>query len=224
MSAAERTLEIVWQQDRSILTNILARISDPKTGTTIEYLPCENFIWFPPMYSIQPGQNYQGKIYLSPITDPAQFVQAFWAPQVAPHLRGVRPVRTQELPGLSAEFLRLFGGPGEAHAYRLRYEYDRQGQRWEEDVQLGLLFSGSQQLTSWYVNYAVAVRAPKGQLDRLAPLISAVVGNAQSPVGTLANRFPKWSDGRTISTCSRSKSARFSSKRLPVFGPRLRSG
>jgi hypothetical protein len=182
--------QIVWQHDRSILTNILVKVSDPKTGTAIEYLPCENFIWFPPMYSIQPGQNYQGKIYLSPVTDPAQFIQVFWSPQSLSHLRGLRPVRVQELPGLSAEFLRQFGGPGEAHAYRLRYEYDRQGQRWEEDVQLGLLFAGSQQLMSWYVNYAVAVRAPKGQLDRQMPIISAVLGNAKSP--------PEWAAYRQI--------------------------
>jgi hypothetical protein len=182
--------QVVWLHDHSVLTNIRARMTDPKTGTTIEYLPYENFIWFPPMFSIQPGQNYQGKIYLQPITDPAQFVQAFWVPQALPQLRGLQPVRFQSLPALSAEFLRLFAGPGEAQAYKLRYEYEVHGQPWEEDVQLGLLFSGNQQLVSWFVNYAVAVRAPKGLLDRMAPLTSAVIGNADSS--------PEWAAYRQI--------------------------
>lgn len=178
--------QIVWMHDYSVLANTRARISDPVSGTTIEYLPIQNFIWFPPMFGIQPGQNYQGKVYLSPLTDPRQFVQAFWAPQVLPHLRGLNPVKMEELPKLGAEFLRLFQGPGEAHAYRLRYEFQHEGQPWEEDVQFGLLFSGSPQLISWYVNFAVATRAPKGQLDRMAPLTSAIVGNAQATTEWLA--------------------------------------
>jgi hypothetical protein len=44
-------------------------------------------------------------------------------------------------------------------------------------VHLALLFAGTPELTSWYVNFAYTTRAPKGQLDANAGLISTIVAS-----------------------------------------------
>lgn len=51
------------------------------------------------------------------------------------------------------------------------------GQVWEEDVFLALLYAGSPELVSWYVNFAYAVRAPQGVIDRDHGVISTVIAS-----------------------------------------------
>ncbi len=170
---------IQWLPEWERLANLATTIVDPSTGLTIEWLPIQDFIWFdaPAGFSAPIGGNYQGKAYVPPIADPTQFVAQFWTPNVLAHLQNAALVRSDQVPVVAREFLRGFGGPGEAYAYRLRYEFQRNGQPWEEDVFFALLFSGGQGITSWYVNFAYAVRAPKGVLDANAGVISTVIAS-----------------------------------------------
>jgi hypothetical protein len=162
--------------------HVQARVFDPSSGITIETLPIQDFVWFQPPAGLQApiGGNYQGKMYVPPVTDPAQFVADFWMPDILSHLQSATLVNVQQLPALAEEFKRQFGGPAEASAYKLRYEFDFNGQAWEEDVSFALLYSGSQDLTSWYVNFANTNRAPKGELDRNQGIISTVVSSRAS--------------------------------------------
>lgn len=155
------------------------RVLDPATGIEIWYPPVQDFIWFepPPGLEAPIGSNYQGKLYLPPIADPAEFVARFWMPLDMPQLQGAQLVDIRQVPAVADEFLRQFGGPADAAAYRLRYEYDQGGITWEQDVSFGLLFSGTPELTSWYVNFAYTVRAPKGILDPAAGVISTIVAS-----------------------------------------------
>lgn len=85
-----------------------------------------------------------------------------------------------QVPGIAEEFKRGFGGPADTFAYRLRYEFKANGRSWEEDVSFALLYSGSPALNSWFVNFAYTVRAPQGELDRNAGMISTIVASRTS--------------------------------------------
>jgi len=156
-----------------------ARVVDPATGLTIEWLPVQDFIWFQAPAGLEApiGSNYQGKAYVPPVGDPSQFVANFWMPSRLAHLSNATLVSVVQLPAVAQEFVRQFGGPSEAYAYQLRYEYSQNGQPWEEDVSFAMLFAQGQGIVSWYVNFAISARAPKGELDRQAGAISTVIAS-----------------------------------------------
>ncbi|MEA2621217.1 MAG: hypothetical protein QOH61_127 [Chloroflexota bacterium] len=170
---------VQWLPAWERLAFLQTTVFDPSTGITIDWLPIQDFIWFDPPAGLSApiGGNYQGKAYVPPATDPVQFVADFWMPNVLPHLRNATLVRVDQVPEIAAEFETGFGGPADAFAYRMRYQYDQGGQAWEEDVSFALLYSAANGITSWYVNFAYTVRAPLGELDRNAGMISTVVAS-----------------------------------------------
>jgi hypothetical protein len=170
---------VFWTPEWSRLAYPQTRIYDPNTGIVLDSLPIQDFIYFQPPagFQVPIRGNYQGKMYVPPVTDPAQFVADFWMPNVLSHLQSATLVNIQQVPIIAEEFKRQFGGAADANAYRLRYEYEQSGQIWEEDVTFGLLYSGSSGITSWYVNYAYANRAPIGELDRNQAVISTVLAS-----------------------------------------------
>lgn len=170
---------VIWMHQWSRLAHLQTRIVDPATGIQIEWLPLQDFMYFQPPAGLEVpiGANYQGKAFVPPVTDPAQFVSDFWMPGPLAHLQGARLASVNQVPVVAQEFQRQFGGSSEAFAYRLRYEYAVDGQPWEEDVFLALLYAGSPEIVSWYVNFAYATRAPAGVLDREQAIISTVVAS-----------------------------------------------
>ena len=177
---------VQWLPLWSRLAFVQTEVTDPATGISVDWLPIQDFIWFPAPAGLNTpvGGNYQGKAYAPPITDPADFVRQFWMPNALSDLQGARLESVVEVPATAQEFLRQFAGPGVAHAYRLRYAYSRNGQPWERDVSFALLFSGPSNLMSWYVNFAHTESAPQGLLDRNAGVISTVIASR--------NTTPEW--------------------------------
>lgn len=176
------TGSVQWLPEWTRAAFLQTRLSDPVSQVTIEWLPIQDFIWFEalPGFEAPIGGNYQGKQYVPPVTDPAQFVTDFWIPNALSHLSGAQIVSIQEVPAIADEFVRGFGGPANAAAYRIRYAYDADGRSWNEDVSFALLYSGTPELTSWYVNFAYRVRAPAGELDARAGTISTVVASRET--------------------------------------------
>ncbi len=170
---------VQWLPEWSRVAHLATTIFDPSSGLTIDWLPIQDFIWFQPPGGLSApiGGNYQGKAFVPPITDPAQFVAQFWVPTVLQHLGGVSPVAGVQVPSVAQEFARGFGGAAEAYAYRLRYEFNQGGQIWEEDIFLALLYTGNQGITSWYVNFAYTIRAPKGVIDQNIGLLSTIIAS-----------------------------------------------
>lgn len=169
---------VEWQPQWSRLAQLHTRVVDPGTGLTVHWLPIQDFIWFQPPAGLEVplGGNYQGKAFVPPITDPAEFVNAFWLPGPLAHLAGATLVRVDPLQPVADELVRQFGGPAQAAAYRMRYAYTVDGQPWEEDVTFALLYSSPNTgVTSWYVNFATTARAPQGELDRNAGLVSTII-------------------------------------------------
>jgi len=178
-----------WLPLWSRLASLQTEVADPSTGISIDWLALQDFIWFPAPAGLNApvGGNYQGKAYVPPITDPSEFVRQFWMPNALSDLQNAQLVSTVEVPAVAQEFLTQFAGPGQAHAYRMRYTYLRNGQPWERDVSFALLFSGSANLTSWYVNFAHTETAPQGQLDRDAGVISTIVASRSTTPAWEAN-------------------------------------
>jgi hypothetical protein len=171
---------VQWFPDYSILANLLMRISDPQTGAAIEFLPVQNFTWLTQMVvPMQPGTNYLGNILWQPIADVSQFIQMFYMPQALQHLQGARVVARDDLPKLAAEVARSFGGQSTVRSARVRYDYQAAGRPWEESVYCTLVYTNWQMGTLWSVHSAYSFRAPKGQLDRLTPLMNTTVSSAR---------------------------------------------
>jgi len=169
---------VQWFPDHSIQANLLMKVSDPKTGATIEFLPLQNFTWLTQMVvPMQPGTNYMGNILWPPISDLPQFIQTFYAPGALPQVRSARMVASEDLPKIAAQVVAMNGGQSTAKSGRVRYEYQVGGQAWEEDVYATLVYWPTQLGAIWSVSSAYAFRAPKGQLAPLAPVMNTTINS-----------------------------------------------
>ena len=172
--------QVVWTPEWERLADLQTVVSDPESGATIQWLPIQDFIFSNQVPAgLQPaiGGNYQGKMWVPPVTDPVQFVADFWTAGPLSHLANASPTSIQQVPQVADEFVRAFGGPATAAAYRMRYSFNQNGQPWEEEVNFALLYSSLNGIDSWYVNFAYTMRAPQGVLDQLAPVLSTIVAS-----------------------------------------------
>ena len=167
---------VQWFPDYSVLANLLMKVTDPQTGATIEFLPIQNFTWLTKMVvPMKPGTNYMGNILCQPIVDVPQFIQIFYVPSALRQLQNARIVAHEDLSKVAVQVAQMYGGQSTAKSGRVRYEYQAGGQSWEEDVYVTLVYTPSQLGTFWSVNSAYSFRAPKGQLDRLTPVMNTTV-------------------------------------------------
>jgi hypothetical protein len=171
---------IQWFPEFSVQANLLLTVSDPKTGAAVEFLPVQNFTYLTHMVVPMPrGANYLGNILWEPVPDAAPFVQRFYLPGALRHLQGGRLAGSAELPGVAQAVAQAYGGQSTVRAGRVRYEFSRDGRPWEEDVYVTLAFTPFPLGTLWGVHGAHSFRAPKGELDRLTPLLSTVVNTVR---------------------------------------------
>lgn len=169
-----------WFPDFFIQAVLLMKITDPQTGATIEFLPLQNFTWEPgiPYVTMHQGSNYLGNIVWPSITDVPQFIQFFYAPSTLPQLRNARVVKNEDLPEVAALIAQVNGVPN-VRAGKVRYEYQIDGRPWEEDVYVTLTYTPVSLGTIWSVTSAYSFRAPKGQLDPLAPIMNTTINSTR---------------------------------------------
>ena len=162
----------VWMPLYSMQANLLIRVSDPRTGAAVEWLPAQQFIW--PMQQmpgqLQVGSNWNGSGLFPPARTAAEFVQTVYLPSALRHLQGARLVKIEDLHRLSEMATRPAGQGMTVRATRLRYAYQAGGRAWEEDVYLTLTFGQPNVVMLWWGS-AYSMRAPAGQLDRMAPVM-----------------------------------------------------
>ena len=167
---------VQWFPNYSILANLLMKVTEPQTGATVEFLPIQNFTWLTRMVvPMQPGTNYLGNILYQPIGDVAQFIQIFYVPTALRQLQNARIVAREDLPKVAAQVAQASGGQSTARCGRVRYEYQVGSQPWEEDVYVTLVYTPNAMGTFWSVTSAYSFRAPRGQLDRLTPVMNTTV-------------------------------------------------
>lgn len=170
--------QIIWLHQFSVLANLQLRMSSPDSTTVIEWLPTQHFSYTDQLPGlIQLGANWMGAILAPPIYEPGQFVAAFWAPQSLPHLQGLQPVAREEFPAIAREAVARDTG-WRAQAFRLRYEFARAGQPWEQDVYFTLAYAPvNAGIAMWNVQRAFSCAAPKGSLAAVSALTKAVIAN-----------------------------------------------
>jgi hypothetical protein len=167
----------VWMPLLSMQANLLIRVTDPATGSSVEVLPSQQFNW-PTRdmgLAIQPGSNWNGSILRAPPKDAAEFVQAVLAAQALPHLRGVTPVKTEALPTLAAEHARATPPKFTVRSTRLRYAFEVAGKPWEEAVTVTLTQAPLNGWTAMWWCGGFTMRAPAGQLDKAVPTLSVPI-------------------------------------------------
>ena len=162
---------VQWLTDYFRLANLLIKITDPGTGAAIEFLPSMDFSWLRTV-SYPPGTNYMGNTIWPPIQDPQEFVQTMYVPGPLARLNGARMLKKEDFPKVSAEMSRFHGT--QARFSRVRYEYQDGGQAWDEDVYVTLLYSQSP-IGIYWSGMAHSFRAPRGQLDRLTPIMNTTI-------------------------------------------------
>lgn len=157
----------VWMPLLSMQANLMARLTDPTSGASVETLPAHQYNW--PTQDlglpIQPGSNWNGSILLPPPPDPATFVRDILSSQGLPHLRGARLVGGQDLPPAPAP------AGFAVRSTRLRYQFDG----WEEDVALSLTFAPLNGWTAMWWSSGTSMRAPAGRLDAARPALAAAI-------------------------------------------------
>jgi hypothetical protein len=174
--------QVVWMPAWQRLVDLQTIVSDPVSGAAVEWLPIQDFIFGQAPAGLEPpiGGNYQGKMWVPPVTDPVQFVSDFWMSGPLAHLADATLLSLEQVPAVADEFLLGFGGPANAAAYRMRYSFTQNGQAWDEQVNFALLYASGGGIDSWYVNFAYTMRAPQGVLDQLAPVLSTIVSSRDS--------------------------------------------
>lgn len=172
--------EIKWYPDFSVLANLQMTVTDSKSGAQIQYLPLQNFTWVEhPVVPMQEGSNYMGNIVYRPIRDVAEFIKVMFMPQALPHLKGAQQIKTEELPKIAELVSKAWGGQSQVKASRVRYEFEREGKAWEEDVYVVLVIGAGPEITIWSDTSAYSFRAPKGELDKLTPIMTTTVTTAK---------------------------------------------
>lgn len=171
---------VKWFPDHSILANLLMKVTDPATGAQVEFLPSQNFTWIEnPVMPLQEMSNYMGNLVHRPIRDVPEFVRIMYTREATPHLAGARQVEVEELSRIAQQMSQAYGGQAQVKAQRVRYEYERAGAPWEEDVFVVLVSNTMQGITIWSNTSAYAFRARKGELDRLKPVMTAITTSAR---------------------------------------------
>lgn len=181
---------VTWMHDYSILANLLLKITDPATGAQVEYLPMQNFSWVEnPPFPMQLFSNYMGNLVHPPVGDVSEFVRTMYMPQALPHLQRARPVRAERLHEVEKQYAKAVeqapaGGQASVYSGKARYEYEREGKVWEEDVYIFLSYYTGQGMTIWSVSSAFSFRAPKDAagnsgLDNAAPVLTTITNTAR---------------------------------------------
>ncbi len=175
-------LQLVWEHDFAHLVSAAGNVYDPQTGAGYSCYPLRNYVWSNNgLGMMQPGQNYMGAEIAQAPRDIAEFVQNYVIPRYARHLQNARMVGGENLDKdgkiarqAADEGARL-GMQSAVQTGRIRFEFQYNGQAWEEDVYVTLGWSVANGYIQWSPSVCASVRAPKGQLDALTPTIISMI-------------------------------------------------
>jgi len=167
---------VTWDPNLGVQAYINFDVTDPQSQAEVDLLPLQYYCYLPNSTVPMPqGSNETGDIVWPPITDLEQYARTFYAPQVLPELNGAQLETQQDMPNIAALLQQSAGEGAQAKAGRVRFAYERDGQPWEEDIYLNLVYQSQAGMMVWYPESAAVVRAPRGQLDRMTPLMVSIL-------------------------------------------------
>jgi hypothetical protein len=166
---------------------------DPHGLAAVRFLPGILFNWFegPTAGSIQPGQKAYGGIRMPPVmNNPQWYVQQVIVPQHFGYARNLTIGRIESMPAVAQQAAQQMAGPPgglarsvHTESYRARLHYDWEGNAFDEDVYFTLFFTRSTSIAgvawNWGPTSLHSIRAGRGALDELTPLLRVVAANVR---------------------------------------------
>lgn len=175
---------VQWQMQYANLASARFRASDPKSGAALELFPVVPGCWEESgSYAAQLGQNYLGSVVWPPPRDTEQYVRELFVPACRANLRGLKVVSATPLPAVAREVERNVAEQGvtkRVTAGKVRLEYEESGRAIAEDVYVTLVSARSPivpGMVQWSLEHQYSFRAPKAEIDALAPLLQAMVAS-----------------------------------------------
>lgn len=175
---------IVWHPELNTLALTQLRLSDPRSATALEVFPSIPYSWNSYGFlGVPPGGLNLGSYVVQPMA-----VDQFVARMLLPAVRGtVRPriVGQEALPGIARQVAAAVEEAGtvkQVAASRTRIEYQEGGRAIEEDIYCVMIYAqtpAAPSVTMWGADRVFGFRAERGQLDRLAPLLHAIVSSVR---------------------------------------------
>lgn len=176
---------INWYHQLAHLACVEVTISDPLSKARIETFPWHYCNWITnPVMPMQPGTNYLGCIVAEPISDPREVVRKITLPSLRANLNA-RIVSHTDMPQVAATLAAQFGMGTTVKSGRTRVEYTLDGVAMEEDFYLSVFVTktslgGATVSHLWGPAWTpFSLRAEKGQLDAMTPLMLACVNSAK---------------------------------------------
>jgi hypothetical protein len=164
-----------WYPNSSHQVCFEATVSNPRGLEQYQALPWATYIWMTrPIIPLQTGSNYMGSLVLAP-GEPKDIIEKVTIPQLR---KGARVVRHYDLPDVAKFYAKALGS--KVRSTRSRIEYTVNGQPVEEDIYLTLSYVsmeiGAGNTTTFWAPVAspFALRAARGQLDKVTPELLAV--------------------------------------------------
>lgn len=162
-----------WMPLYKIQANLFLRVADAGTSAWMTLLPSQQFVYeMQPLGFAQPGSNWLGSVLLPPPRDPAHAVQMLFMNGPLQHLQQAQLVAVDDLPTYAQAIQRGLLIAATAHATRLRYAFNWNGQAWEQDIYLVLIFQQPNMgIGMWWCVGSCSLGAPAGRLDQLTQML-----------------------------------------------------
>ncbi|MCY2959910.1 MAG: hypothetical protein NTY35_07060 [Planctomycetota bacterium] len=173
---------VQWQMQYANLASARFRAFDPRGGAALEMFPVVPGCW-DDGGSLGPsarGQNYMGSVVYPPPTDVLQYVRELFVPGYRANIRGLKIGAATALPEVARAVEQNVQEPGvtkRVSAGKVRLEYEEDGKAIAEDVYITMVIARSPivpTMTQWSLEHQYSFRAPKADIDRLAPLLQAM--------------------------------------------------
>ncbi len=165
---------------------------DPNGLAAVRFLPGVVYLWTesgPFQGILQPGQVSGRSIVMPPpINNPQWYIQQIVVPQHFSFARNVTIGRIEPMPAVAQQAAQYMapvavaaGGSLRLEGYRARLHYEWEGQAYDEDVYFTLVFTRIVNMTgvmwTWLPEMMHSIRAGRGELDELTPLLRVVAAN-----------------------------------------------
>lgn len=161
------------------------KVSNPDNLEQLETFPWACCSWFTnPVIPMKRGTNYMGTFLEPPCEDPREYVRQYAIPLLRKGTDATI-VSYQEMPEVAKSLVALNDG-ARVRSGRTRIEYRVNGQLVQEDIYVSLYMvrmnlgvNGGESILWGPAWPPYAIRAPKGQLDAVTPLLLATVNSGQ---------------------------------------------
>lgn len=175
---------VAWQMQYANLASAKFRAHDAKSSVALELFPVVPGCWDESgAYAAQRGQNYLGSVVWAPPRDVEQYVRELFVPGYRANVRGLKVVSATPLPAVAREVEKNVVEQGVTKrviAGKVRLEYEENGRAIAEDVYVTLVTAKSPlvpTMVQWSLEHQYSFRAPRAEIDALAPLLQAMVAS-----------------------------------------------